>query len=76
MICFCIQLSSRYVFSYAYVMCFRIIYFILISTAHAPVRPGSFRPADLLAPGRFAPESESIRPEKWVDSPHLIAIIL
>ena len=23
-----------------------------------------------------APESESIRPEKWVDSPHLIAIIL
>ena len=41
-----------------------------------PVRPGSFRPADLFAPGRFAPESESIRPEKWVDSPHLIAIIL
>ena len=25
---------------------------------------GSFRPDDLFAPGRFAPESESIRPEK------------
>ena len=33
-----------------------------------PVRPGSFRPDDLFAPGRFAPESESIRPEKWVES--------
>ena len=32
-ICLCLCLSSRYVF--LYVICFRIIHFILISTAHA-----------------------------------------